>query len=314
MIIKAFPTDTTIGYLCDWQYKNLLARPSDSLNVKKFALFFMRFDYSVLGHKGFIITDKAIFASKNHSSADEIKLELKNEEHKTVKANSMYVTCQDYVVEFISCPYIRRDGYCAGPGGTCDRCPSCPSVTINYTECWDEWIDDEGGGSSGDGGSGSGGSVPPSDPCGGGDTPPTADAVNPGGQARVGAFSPPPTMPCNEPGWEPDPGPYTIPDEYGFYYDRILELQHVIDGNENGVLPCNTLLLFKQFSQQFFNDLTLFSAPQAVKDRIQNIINSNSNFTSSNFFLQTLNDAKGAVVNCDFFPVNITNMPTINGQ
>ena len=63
-----------------------------------------------------------------------------------------------------------------------------------------------GGSSDGGTGGSGGGSVPPSDPCSGGDTPPTnADATHQGGQARVGAFSPPPTDPCGEPGWDPDP-------------------------------------------------------------------------------------------------------------
>lgn len=215
MIIKAFPTDTTIGYLCDWQYKNLLTRPSDSLNVKKFALFFMRFDYSVFSHKRFIVKDRAIFPTKGHASANEVRLELKTDDQKKVKVNSLYTTCQDYSVQYISCPYIRDYGACYGQGGTCDRCDLCPSVTLYFTECWDEWVDDDmGGGSSGDGGTG-GGAVPPSDPCSGDGNPPSGpDAIKHINQSqeKVGALSPPPPPPPCDPGWEPEPEPYPIPD------------------------------------------------------------------------------------------------------
>lgn len=215
MIIKAFPTDTTIGYLCDWQYKNLLTRPSDSLNVKKFALFFMRFDYSIFTHKRFIVKDRAIFPTKGHASANEVRLELKTDDQKKVKVNSLYTTCQDYSVQYISCPYIRDYGACYGQGGTCDRCDRCPSVTLYFTECWDEWVDDDmGGGSSGDGGTG-GGAVPPSDPCSGDGNPPSGpDAIKHINQSqeKVGALSPPPPPPPCDPGWEPEPEPYPIPD------------------------------------------------------------------------------------------------------
>ena len=106
----------------------------------------------------------------------------------------------------------------------------------------------------------------------------------------------------------------TLTDANGYYYDRLAEISDLTGTDENSILPCSQLQLFKQFSEQFFQNLTIFSAPQSVKDRIQNIINNNNHFTTSNLFIQTLNDAKGAVLNCDFFPINITALPTINSH
>lgn len=108
--------------------------------------------------------------------------------------------------------------------------------------------------------------------------------------------------------------PDSMTDSNGYYYDRFIELDNMIEVVDEAVVPCDKLALFKTFSEQFFQDLTSYNPPQSVKDRIQNIINTNGAFNTGNLFLQTINNAKGGVVNCDFFPINITTLPTINGQ
>lgn len=324
MIITTSSTDTTIGYACDWQYKGMLSNNTSILNGKaeKFAVFFMNFDNLVFGHTSFKITDNLLFRTADNASAQGVMVKLgRDTQQQVVKTNSLNVTCADVTVYTIDCPWLNRGDVCPGPkapGETCDHCLTYCMKASSLTVCWEETVIEDyppsgGTGSPGDG-TGGGGSVPPSDPCSGGGTPPAPTSNKPGSQVvRIGITSAPPPSPC-DPGWTPSPDPYAIPDANGFYYDRIADLENFISDDNNTLLPCNALSLFKQVSQDFFQDLTTFTAPQAVKDRIQNIINTNSNFTKDNLFIQTLEDAKGAIVNCDFFPVHISTMPTINGQ
>jgi len=52
-----------------------------------------------------------------------------------------------------------------------------------------------------------------------------------------------------------------------------------------------------------------FTPSQYVKDRIDSIRNIAPNWPVDNFNLQSLYDANGTVVNCDLFPVRITQLP-----
>lgn len=211
MIIKASLADTSISYACDWQYKTFLddAATSNS-DADKFAVFFMQFDNAVFGYTKFKVTDKSLFRNK-YGSADHIAIKM--DQQGDVSTNSINVRCADVTSYTWYCPFVTTGRQCRNlPAGECDHCPEYCTTSQSMTVCWEEFIDDgppppagDGGGTSGDG-TGGGGSIPPSDPCSGGDTPPTnPDAAHQGRQARVGAFSPPPTDPCGEPGWDPDP-------------------------------------------------------------------------------------------------------------
>jgi len=208
MVIKASSTDTSISYLCDWQYARL-QNDNNKLNdqAENFAIFFMNFDKLVFGHTKFRITDTSIFRSNNHSPR-EVVLNTQDT-NQGVKTDLYALYCQYVTITFTDCPYIPLYGHCSGPGGSCDNCPSCIS-SISYIYCWEEWSDiptgwgggggGGGGGGWDSGGSGSGGggdgSVPP-DPCSGQSIQYTSGSQNIVG-ARVNS------MPCNgDPGWTP---------------------------------------------------------------------------------------------------------------
>lgn len=214
MIIKASLADTSISYACDWQYKELLQNEAmTNGNAEKFAVFFMQFDNAVFKHTKFKITDRSLFRTPKHSSAQKITVKLgKDTQQHEVGPNMFNVRCADVTTYTVDCPLLKEHLSCKSYT-ECDECYDMCLTTQFMSVCWEEFMDDGpppagGGGGSSDGGTGGsgGGSVPPSDPCSGGDTPPTnPDAAHQGGQARVGAFSPPPTDPCGEPGWDPDP-------------------------------------------------------------------------------------------------------------
>jgi hypothetical protein len=211
MVIKTSPTDTSINYMCDWQY----ARQENNVNklndkAEYFAVFFMNFDRVVFGHKQFVITDPNIFKSDGHRAL-AIRF---NDENINVDPNYMAPVeyCVPLSIAYQNCPFFELIGHCFGLGGICDNCARCISYHI-YTYCWEEWeFDGSSGGPSGPGGDGSGGggtgggggSVPP-DPCGGvigGDsyvpkmTEPKRQ-TNPGVRTDV--------LPCGGgPGWVPE--------------------------------------------------------------------------------------------------------------
>lgn len=71
-------------------------------------------------------------------------------------------------------------------------------------------------------------------------------------------------------------------------------------------IPCNQI--------QYWQAIAQHQVPQSVKNKIENIDSQTGWFTSAG--IQTLNDSNnGAVVNMDFFPITITQMPNKpNGQ
>jgi len=164
MIIETTLTDTTISYLCDWQYKNL---KSDQNNAEKFALFFMKFDKNVFGYNKFKITDRDLF-KQNGKSASLLEFQDKNLSN-NISSKDMYNVnfCQEVLVKWNECPYPR----CSGENGSCDLCEESCMKSINLTFCWTEWYDTGSGGGGGNydygsGGSGGGGnSLAPPNPC-----------------------------------------------------------------------------------------------------------------------------------------------------
>ncbi|SJZ61223.1 hypothetical protein SAMN04488132_103130 [Sediminibacterium ginsengisoli] len=216
MIITASASDTTISYVNDWQYKRLLYLDASKQKAQQFALSFMMFDKIVFGHKNFRITDPSIFSSQDHAEANSIFVAIGKKEHQQAVKNDMLYyseTCEDVTIFFTNCPYIRTTGNCFGPGGICDRCPECPSVQMDLTFCYGQWLDDglgggsgeTGGGSGGGGTGGGGGSGPPPTPCDGGGNIP--DSKNVEVQTKVKLSGVDPNDPC-APGWEPsDPEP-----------------------------------------------------------------------------------------------------------
>lgn len=101
-------------------------------------------------------------------------------------------------------------------------------------------------------------------------------------------------------------------DENGFYYSKITALQAYVQSNPYGMLDCNDI---NNMPMPMMQEIGSYQVSQFVLDRIQNIINTNSPaYTSNNTFIQDINDGVG-VINMDYFPVQITQLPKkSNGQ
>lgn len=204
-----------------------------------------------------------------------------------------------------------------------------------------EWVsgifgDGEGGGSGGNG-SGNGGGPPggggnwgPGNGYGDGGygssgPNPGGGGSNPGGGGPVGGSGA---------GWEggngsPDPDPggpvfplvidggsisgvgtiavNEVPDNNGFLPSRITALQVYLQSKKDGMLDCNEI---NSLPMGMYQDVGSYQVPQSVLNRIQDIRNSYpSIFNTDNFKIQSINEATGPVVNLDYFPVHITELP-----
>lgn len=202
MIIKTSATDTSVRYVCDWEYRNLRNGTSQSgNNAEKLAVFFMQFDNSIFAHTSFGVTDKTIF-SRNPSNAGEITVMLNSSaSNSAVKVNFVSWECVNYTVSERVCPSSSTNSKTVIPGsGEASLhikvnafAKPCPLVYTEKTVCWEDgefWTGDSGdfgggggggngGGSSGGGGYGGGSNDPnpptPKPPC---NTPPAGASVS----------------------------------------------------------------------------------------------------------------------------------------
>ncbi len=206
MVIKASASDTSVSYLCDWQYSQL-QNDVNKLDDKAeyFAIFFMNLDKEVFGHNKFTITDKSLFRSNGKSPRE---VEFKNKDAKqNVKTDRYVEYCQEVTVSYTTCWYI---GHCKGPDGSCDNCHARCTSWLSYNYCWEEWISDGGIGGGGDGSGGTGGGG-----TGGGPTPPEPCDGSYGNQSASIGNSVIRTLRagCNDdPGWTPSELPLTSAD------------------------------------------------------------------------------------------------------
>jgi hypothetical protein len=149
-----------------------------------------------------------------------------------------------------------------------------------------------GGGSTGPGGglSGTGGGV--FGPISGGN----AGGGSTGGSSGSGGQS---SDPCN-----PNGAPVSV----GLPYlaSRITALETKLQQDPWYLIPCI-------FASQFYT-LGNFQVPQVTINKLNAL---NSPYAAVDiydaFVLQNINDATSSVVNCDYFPVHITSLPTIGG-
>ncbi|MBS1759660.1 MAG: hypothetical protein JST23_05980, partial [Bacteroidetes bacterium] len=66
--LKISGADTTFGYSCDWQYQQFQNTPNSVTDsAENFVVFLMVLDYTVFGHKKFIIKDTSIFKEKGRN-------------------------------------------------------------------------------------------------------------------------------------------------------------------------------------------------------------------------------------------------------
>jgi hypothetical protein len=126
MVIKASPTDTSISYLCDWQYRNKPhGSPSVPSTAESYAMFFMMLDKHTLGHTEFNITDMSLFPAAK-PLAGKKKLGFLNRANQTVSGKqNLMLYYHEECTDFYVCG--SPDGYCAGG---CDylNCASEPGM------------------------------------------------------------------------------------------------------------------------------------------------------------------------------------------
>ena len=271
--------------------------------AERHAIRLMRINKEVFGYKSFEIIDKRLFDksdSYKDNSVVNCRIEFKDKDHST----SMFRLVEECVyIAWYNCNYGHTDACREG----CDLCSKCFDSSILY--CEETWVFDEGGGGGdsgnpgipgdsggnggGDGG-GSGGGDP--DPCNGGGLiiyklPPCDDG---GG----------------DPGWLP-----TVPEE-------------IIPPSEEQLLNA---IANKPFA--FFKDIPcevikawLTTAKHKVQpaeidklNTIRTLITASPTpFTPNITYemianVQKLDDAYSPVVNMDYFPVKVEQLPYING-
>lgn len=117
-------------------------------------------------------------------------------------------------------------------------------------------------------------------------------------------------LPCGNPelgGWVPDK---FSKNENDFYYTRINVLNSLLRNNPSILLLCDSLNALNSYGLMY-QRVAQYLPPQSVLNRIDFIKTvAPNNWIVSDFNIQSLTNAYGSVVNCDFFPVRISQLPT----
>ena len=106
MMIRTSPTDTTLSYACDWEYKriqNSVSSISDS--AEHFAVFFMKLNNMVFGYDKFKIIDSHLFRK---NSGGTIHVRLNNTVDSNVNNFNTVFTCQNVVISWQDCLWSRK--------------------------------------------------------------------------------------------------------------------------------------------------------------------------------------------------------------
>lgn len=282
LIITARPTDTTYRFKYDWDYKYFQNNTSATIidSAEEYAIFFMKLSKSVFEHKKFRILDKTLFKNNNEDAA---WVELPD----TTIQNNLY---ELPICTFITVIYERLCNFGKSVTNTSNnsaiiRCFS----SFSFSSCTD----------------GSGGYGGPS----GGTGLPTGGVPNGNGGGCAGCGGGGQQGPLNgvgNTGWMPASNDEI--DENGFYYARILQLDSLLSDNPYSSIPCDSLEILSTFGQMF-QRVGNYQVPQNVLNRLDSIKSISSTIDSSSYFIQSLNDGASTVVNCDFFPVKIIQLP-----
>jgi hypothetical protein len=176
MFIQTDKGDTSISYLCDWQYSKFRT-PAQISQANDIAIFFMLFDRKVYGHQKFDILDSALFRKNNKKG---ITISFKNTDSSNTIGFSQL--CIWYTIQTNNCKWV---GNCNGYQGECDWCWRCV-ISEDFMIC--NWV----------------ASVSPAgDNFGGGGTPPpdNGSGSNIGGSGNNDVAVPPSNNDGLRPGW-----------------------------------------------------------------------------------------------------------------
>ncbi len=294
LLVQVSPEDSLFRLINDWEYKRFGFDSTSSYVWKAKNLFhiFARFQSAIYSDSVFQILDGRIFGG---DSAWHPIVKLRQSRNQTGKVSLL----QPITV----CNLITICDSCSGTS----KLSSFPAPCCNPTyrnECTTYWVDIDPNDNdippppSGGGGSGSGGTPPTWPyPCGGGGNPP----------AKMSTSEPCPSSP----GWYPSP---ELPNSLGYYNSRIAFLYNYLDSLNFGMIECDTLNIFPLNPINGFGKMYQSVAQHTPHDSVINRIDSLRtvfpNYPVDNYYLQSLQEAYGAVVNCDFFPVRIQQLPT----
>ncbi len=275
---------------------------SDTDNAERLALQIMMLDNRVFGYTDFLLKDSRLFNRTNTlQQADSPKRMIKIQAAGNTAGrgagnrghweSGTVTTCTSNTVY-----HCTHTGACAN--GVCDGCYLCEETTVNCETVVQYYFvaDPDTPGNNGPGG-GAGGSAGGN---GGGVIPDGPVPCNPMPELDSGI------LPCeagNMTGW-------TVSDANGFLYTRIAELKEKLVQDKFALTPCDSTILMPMMAYgPMYQKVSQHKVPQAVLDRLDSLTFA-SILTESALTVQSLDSAYGAVVNCDFFPIRITQLPT----
>lgn len=91
-------------------------------------------------------------------------------------------------------------------------------------------------------------------------------------------------------------------------------LEAMVNNNNSFLIRCDSLTLLKIAAYSSYGDMYQqvgsFKPSQAIIDRLKTLQTMEPSTVLNNFNLQSLKDATGPVINSDFYPVKITQLPT----
>jgi hypothetical protein len=270
--------------------------PADSMNADKAAFQMMDLNNRVFGYTEFKVADKRLFNYSNNYTDTGLK-------RLTVRlapsGTNLYQTCNLVTITWLfkHCPYGDN---CSGPNGTCDWCiPTCATgISDTHLQCSTY---DEGGGSP------TGPTDPTGGPTGGSGSSPAYPCASSQGKGIAVA------NPCGTNPTIPPVVPLPLKDDNGFYYARIDSLNSLFHDNPFAADPCDSLTLMNIATYgPMYQRIAGYSAPQNVISRLDSVRQAQGGWVVDNYNIQSLQDAYGPVVNCDYFPLQVSQFPMNN--
>ena len=306
--LKATITDTIdIQIFRQNDYVNFpFQTPSSSTSIttaENFALRMMLMDNDVFGSREFKVEDKRLFHnSPNYNDTAGIQVFVKIDSTNGAGNFANGSTVSNTVPPLYYEVLVYTP--CSAFSGSVNNTVSVPCWNVSTVIYWAPWgqetenpswpVYPPGGGGGGVGGGGN--------PPGGGGSP-----CGSLGASMVNGFVP---IEC-----APGPGgnPWPTRDANGFLYTRIAELKYKLSLNPFAVEPCDSLNImpldpFNGYGTMF-QRVAQSTPTQYVKNRIDSIKNVAFEWVVDNFYTTNFDNAYGSIVNCDFFPVRITQMP-----
>lgn len=320
--------DVAIQMITDYTYKyyGYEINPDGKANAADIAKMFMNYEYKVYQKKIFEITDVEL-AKKLLGDDWENKLSYLIIKEDPITQDVGFYSAREVVVP-VPTPSLP------GPVVVGPINPEIPTSffeppTIGpVTLPW--WFDPNGVYIEGSGGNFDEENNNPEDtthteePPNSNTNPPSTTPPAPPGTPSSGGSGG--TNGSDEPGWEePECGGYwqgedfirTICDDAtdanGYYYSRIIDLNNLLGQNPWALTPCTEINKLAEYGNMH-QSVASVQTPQWILDKINNLNESYRILTNGStyftpFEIQTLQNATGNIVNNDFFPVQIKQLP-----